>query len=220
VLADQTERTMITDRGANLRLSPADVAAALKSAPDAVHLHLSGYALLDEASRPAARYALTAAAEQGLTTSVDAASAGPLRQIGGDSFLRWVRGADVLFANEDEALALLGAEAGSGLVSGPASGAELARALAMWVGVAVVKLGAVGAVSAGSGERGVMGDVGFASVEAVPAEALDATGAGDAFAAGYLAAWLNGARGGEALAAAAAMGARAVARIGARPPRP
>ena len=62
VLADHTERSMITDRGANLRLSAADVAAALESAPDAVHLHLSGYALLDEASRPAARYALTAAA--------------------------------------------------------------------------------------------------------------------------------------------------------------
>lgn len=47
VLAGDGERTMITERGANLRLAPDDVAAALAEAPDAAHLHLSAYTLLD-----------------------------------------------------------------------------------------------------------------------------------------------------------------------------
>jgi len=45
----------------------------------------------------------------------------------------------------------------------------------------------------------------------------DPTGAGDAFAAGLLAAWCSGAEPQAALAAGAALGAAAVARIGARP---
>ncbi len=45
----------------------------------------------------------------------------------------------------------------------------------------------------------------------------DPTGAGDAFAAGLLAAWCAGAEPEAALAAGAALGAEAVARIGARP---
>jgi sugar/nucleoside kinase (ribokinase family) len=46
---------------------------------------------------------------------------------------------------------------------------------------------------------------------------LDPTGAGDAFAAGLLAAWSGGAEPEAALAAGAALGAAAVAKIGARP---
>ena len=56
---------MITDRGANLLLDPADVDAALAAAPDARHLHLSGYTLLDAGSRGAGLRALAAAREQG-----------------------------------------------------------------------------------------------------------------------------------------------------------
>jgi len=46
---------------------------------------------------------------------------------------------------------------------------------------------------------------------------VDATGAGDAFDAGVLAAWLSGAAPEEALRAGCAAGARAVTRPGARP---
>jgi sugar/nucleoside kinase (ribokinase family) len=47
---------------------------------------------------------------------------------------------------------------------------------------------------------------------------LDPTGAGDAFAAAVLARWIDGADPAECLAAGALLGARAVARVGARPP--
>jgi sugar/nucleoside kinase (ribokinase family) len=197
VLSQGEERSMLCDRGANARLSTPDVDRALAGAPDAVHLHLSGYALFDGHSRPAARHALAAARAAGLTTSVDAASAGPLHRVGGAEFLDWVRGADLLLANLDETVALVGAD-------DPVSLSAYARH-------AVVKRGERGATWAPAGAEPV-------EVPAEPARVVDVTGAGDAFAAGLLSAWLTGAAPVEALRVGARLGARAVARSGARPP--
>ena len=58
VLSEADERTMLCDRGANGLLSTVDIDTALGDAAGAVHLHLSGYTLFDEASRVAGRYAL------------------------------------------------------------------------------------------------------------------------------------------------------------------
>jgi ribokinase len=215
VLAGPAERAMITDRGANSRLTIDDVDAAFARAPDAVHLHLSGYSLLDAGAADAARHALEAAHTRGLTVSVDAASAVPLREVGGVAFVSWVRRADVLLANVDEAHALTGGW------TDPASPADLPYSLAAALatrldgradvgGAVVVKLGAAGAVAATS--RGSV-----VEMPAQPTDARDATGAGDAFAAGFLAAWLDGRDIADALAAGVAFGARAVALVGARP---
>ena len=196
VLSESGERTMLCDRGANALLSTVDIEAALDGAAGAVHLHLSGYALFDEASRAAGRYALSEARRRGLTTSVDAASAGPLRRVGAEAFLDWVHGVDLLLANADEAVALAG-------TADPAELTGSARQV-------VVKRGAEGAgwAAAGTGTRWIA---------AQPATALDVTGAGDAFAAGLLSAWLAGAEPADALRAGARLGARAVSRTGARP---
>ncbi len=188
VLSRAGERTMLTDRGANAHLSTVDIDTALKETPDARHLHLSGYVLLDERSRAAGRYALRAAAERGMTTSVDAASAGPLRRMGGEQFLAWIRGIDLLLANADEAKVL------------PAELAEHVR-------FAVIKRGADGAVWTPP----------HIEVPAEAATVVDVTGAGDAFAAGLLAAWCAGAEPGDALRAGTRLGARAVGTPGARP---
>lgn len=200
VLAGNGERTMITERGANLRLAPDDVAAALAETPDAAHLHLSAYTLLDAGSREAGRRALVTARERGLTTSVDAASAEPLRRVGPAAFLTWVRDADLLLANADEAAVL----------AGPGSPADQARALAGATRHAVVKNGADGSVWAEPDGRVVE-----AAARRVPVR--DVTGAGDAFAAGLLAAWVTGTGPAEALDLAAELGAAAVATPGARP---
>ena len=202
VIAERTERSMLTDRGANLLLAPADIDSALNfDAQTRVHLHLSGYPLLDAASHPAAVHALARASARGLTTSVDAASAGPLRRSPG--FLDWVRGVDVLFANADEARALVGTSDDPVL---------LAVALAQHVGLAVVKLGSLGALACWG--RNVV------SAPAATARVVDPTGAGDAFAAGFLSAWLSSGSIEESLVAGAALGAQAVASVGARPIRP
>jgi ribokinase len=200
VLTSAHERTMITDRGAALLLDPADVAAAVKAAPDAVHLHLSGYPLLDEGSRPGGLAALAAARERGLTTSVDAASAAPLRRVGTETFLALVRETDLLLVNADEAAAL----------AGPGSPAEQGAVLAHAARNVVVKLGPDGAVWCRL-------DSMLRSAPAVRVSMIDPTGAGDAFAAGLLTAWSSGAEPAAALEAGAALGAAAVAKIGARP---
>jgi sugar/nucleoside kinase (ribokinase family) len=206
VLSTSTERSMVTDRGANALLTPSDIDAAL---PGARHIHLSGYVFFDPRSIAAGRYALDAARQIGATTSVDTGSSGPLRQLGPDRFLEWVRGTDLILANLDEAWTLVGpTQIRSAEPRVRPSPTELAQRLALHAGQAVVKLGADGAVWAG---------LVTVSVPAVTVEAVDPTGAGDAFAAGLLAAWLSGANPAEALAAGAALGARAVTTVGARP---
>ncbi|GIF10306.1 carbohydrate kinase family protein [Actinoplanes teichomyceticus] len=200
VLTGADERTMITDRGAGLLLDPAHVSAVIAAAAPGGHLHLSGYPLLHGGSRPAGLAALAAARERGLTVSVDAASAAPLRDAGAAAFLAWVRATDLLLCNADEA----------DVLAGPGDAGEQARRLTAHVGNVVVKRGAGGAVWAardGSAWR----------EQAVRVPVKDPTGAGDAFAAGLLTAWLSGAEPGAALRSGAVLGAAAVQRVGARP---
>ena len=98
---------------------------------------------------------------------------------------------------------------------------QIARRLAEWLGTGavVVKRGAYGAVWADS-EGGVW------RVPAETVQAVDPTGAGDAFAAGLLLHWVSqGGRDGKvdpaaALRAGARLGALAVCHPGGRPPTP
>jgi sugar/nucleoside kinase (ribokinase family) len=195
VLTDHGDRTMITDRGANLLLSPDSVDAGLAGAD---WLHLSAYTLLGMPE--VGQHALAQARARGIRVSVDAASAQPLRDAGAPAFFSWVRPADVLFTNADEAAVLVG--------RGPAR--EQAAALAEAVGgSAVVKLGAGGAVWARDGE--------IFAAPAPEVTAVDTTGAGDAFAAGLLAALSAGREPTAALHEAIVWGSRAVTSLGARP---
>ena len=191
------ERTMLPDPGANDRLSPADLPASAWAAGR--HLHLSGYALLRDGPRAAALEALTRAAEHGMTTSVDASSAAPLEAVGRDAFLAWVAGVDICFANLDEARVL----------TGETEPQRAAKALAARFPLVVVKAGSTGAFACTGLEAW--------QVPAAEAEAVDTTGAGDAFAAAFLLRWRAGDSVSDALAFAADISARAVGRVGGRP---
>jgi sugar/nucleoside kinase (ribokinase family) len=199
LVAPDGERTMVPDAGANAGLLPEDVPETLFD--ERTHLHLSGYALLDPGARAAARHALAFAAARGTSTSVDPASAAPLLTLGPDRFLGWVEGVGTILANEEEAEALTGCSDPS------AAAVVLGRAFAE----VVVKLGGDGALWHG---RGVPEPV---HVPAEPTAVVDTTGAGDAFAAGWLAARLAGAEPAAALRSGCAVAARVVAQVGARP---
>lgn len=189
------ERTMIPSAGANARLSESDLGTDLLMPGD--HLHLSGYTLLNEGSRSAARFALSTASRLGASVSVDAASAAPIRSLGGELFLDWVPAGALLLANADEVAAL---------TRDIPDGVQLLLERGIDV---VVKNGAAGArlaTVAGSWQ-----------VPAVPVEAVDSTGAGDAFAAGLLAALHGGSALIEAVLAGNRTGALAVRAIGGRP---
>lgn len=193
------ERTMVPDAGANAALSPADVPVPSFTAGD--HLHVSGYALFGGA-RDAALHAMSSARSVGMSISVGAASSGPLRSVGADAFLGWAGTDLLLFANRDEAAVLARADT-------DVSAAELAVALAGRVGRAIVTCGADGAVYC-DGSAPV-------SVPAPAVDVVDSTGAGDAFAAGVLAAFADHAAAEPALRYAHALSAAACALTGARP---
>lgn len=191
------ERSMLPDPGANAALSPDDVPRHLFR--PGRHLHVSGYVLLSATGRAAALAALALAHDRRMTTSVDPASAAPLELAGPASFLAWTAGCDLVLANRDEARVLTGRD-------DPRAAAE---ALSEHYREAVVKCGAAGAVWHG----GFFG----ASAAASRLDVVDTTGAGDAFAAGFLAEWLLNPEPEGALAAGNRIAAQAVARVGARP---
>src|SRR5690606_970146 len=99
---------MLPDRGANDHLDDATVDQALGLG--ASWVHLSGYSLLDQGSRPAALHAIERCRSEGIPFSVDASSAAPIRSVGADRMLEWVEGCRILFANDDEVAALGGLE--------------------------------------------------------------------------------------------------------------
>jgi sugar/nucleoside kinase (ribokinase family) len=206
------ERTMITDRGANLRLVPPDVPFGLLDG--AALLHLTGYTLVDPGPRPVALELIAQARRRGVPVSVDPGSSAFLARLAPGDFVRWTAGAAICFPNRDEA----------GVLTGETDPVQMAIALSAHYGAVAVKLAADGAVLAarragravGAGRAGRYRDP-PERFPALPAVVRDTTGAGDAFCAGFLAAWLVGAGLAGAMSAAAQAAAVAVAALGGRP---
>jgi sugar/nucleoside kinase (ribokinase family) len=157
---------LVAQRGANARLSPADIPETI----DADALFVSGFALFQSGSAPAAKAALQRFA--GAWAGVDVSSPALAASAALDLEQAAV-GANVILATVDEARALTGAR------PEPA-----ARALASRFAIACVKLGEDGAIIA-HGAR--------LERRAVEARARRSpVGAGDAFAGALLVALANG----------------------------
>jgi sugar/nucleoside kinase (ribokinase family) len=198
VLVDETgERTMIPSAGANGGLGEQPLPPDLLNRGR--YLHVSGYAVFDDGARPAALAAIERARSLGRSVSVDAASAAPLRRFGALRFMEQI-GAALLFANSDEAEVL----------SGESDPLRAAVSLARRCGEAIVKAGAAG-VAWSDGADAI-------TVSAEPGDLVDSTGAGDAFAAGVLAARCAGLDHRASLAAGTTLAATAIGQLGARPP--
>jgi sugar/nucleoside kinase (ribokinase family) len=202
IVTPDGERTMYADRGANLALTPDDVDQA--PFETAAHLHVAGYALLADGSRPAALHALWRAREQRISVSVDPSSAQPLRAAGVAAFLGWTRGVSTCLPNLQEARVLTDCN----------EPREAIRRLASAYPEVVVTVGVDGALWSDGAE------VLHCAAATVPPDlgSIDSTGAGDAFTAGWLAARLTDADVHAALAAATRLAATALATCGARPP--
>jgi len=197
VLVDGDRRSMLTEKGANARLTADAVPDALLD--EAAVIHFTGYSLFGPGREDAAARLMERAASRGIQVSVDPGSAGFIADLGVDRFLAAVDGATLLFPNLEEARLLSGLDAPE----------AVAAALAERFPVVAVTLDTAGAVVATAD--------GVHRVAAEPVTVVDPTGAGDAFAAGFLASWLLS---GDAVASASAgarAGALAVGRTGARP---
>jgi sugar/nucleoside kinase (ribokinase family) len=192
------ERSFLTDRGANLNLNEADLPFSLL---DGVNLLLvSGYSFFTPGPRAAVTALLKQARERKIATAVDPASVGFLREVGPEAFLKWTAGTGTIFANLDEALELTGS------VDMNLQMQTLGRFYAR----VVLKRGVAGAAVGGRG--GVQ-----MSMPAPPSDVIDTTGAGDAFAAAFLASELEGGDIAASLKAGIKSASEAIVVIGGQP---
>ncbi|SDG33498.1 Sugar or nucleoside kinase, ribokinase family [Sinosporangium album] len=194
------ERTMLSDPGANAALSPEDLPRDLFA--QGAHLHVSGYTLVNEGSREAGLAALELARREGMSISVDAASAAPLERTGAEPFLEWTHAAKLLFCNISQAKVLTGRDEPS----------SAAKVLTAWFPQVVIKLAEDGALWY-TNNRPEPVKVAAESIDRV----VDGTGAGDAFTAGFLTPWLEGKPPADALSAGCRLAAKAISYLGARP---
>lgn len=200
LVAPDGERSFLTDKGANAALEARDIAdTALEN--KAVLL-VSAYSLFEAKPRAALLPLMARANKVGLTVAIDPASTGFLREVGVDMFLDWTRGAALLIANEEEAA----------LLSGTHDPSDQMALLGLSYGLVVIKRGARGAVV---GDRDGM----RLDLPAPTVPVRDTTGAGDAFAAGFVAAALAGETLDKALLAAITLGSGAVQFVGGQPQR-
>lgn len=158
------ERSFLTDRGVADGLSPRSLRPEWLARADV--LHLPAYSLLTPPLCVTALEAARRVHAEGALVSVDLASKRPLLAIGPAKARTVIREhhPDVLFANRDEAVALVGARD--------------VRALLDLAPIVVVKAGAAGCTVLWGEEEMI--------VTARPFRASDTTGAGDAFDAGFL----------------------------------
>ena len=172
------ERTMASDRGVAPELAPDDLDPAWFACDC---LHISGYALLASPIDAAAQRAAELARGNGARVSIDLSAWTHIREHGAQRFREQLEAIspDVIFANEPEW--------------------EIVGAAYGLAPTAVVKRGARGVLVLGE-ER--------VELPAYDGAVVDATGAGDALAAGFLV-------GGPELAVETA--ARCVAKLGAMP---
>ena len=157
IVGGDGERSLASDRGVAPSLEPSELDAGWL---DCDVLHLSGYALLREPVSDAALLAATIARERGARVSVDVAAWTEIRAFGPVRFreLIDVVAPDVLFATEAEWEMLGGA-----YLSAPTG---------------VIKRGPRGVTIVTEDAR--------LDLSPVDGEVVDTTGAGDAFAAGFL----------------------------------
>jgi len=190
ILVDErAERTMLTDRGAAAQLEEIDPGWL----EGTQWLHLPLYGLVEEASRAALREAARWARERGIPISIDLSSTAAMRQLGATLLGELLEALSpaAVFANDDEARLF----AEWGLAT------DVARSF-------IVKRGAEPLIIYTGAEKV---EIPVARVAGV----IDTTGAGDAFAAGFLAAAIAGLTPTECAKAGAALARGALHRPGA-----
>ncbi len=169
-LEGEDGKTMVCSRGANDGLDRSFIDEALFA--DVDHLHVSGYALLSAVQRPAARAAMDIAQRAGLTASVGLPPGNLIRGFGARALLEEMAAATFVFLNRAEGETLAGFADPQGIVD----------ALAGRFTVGAVTLGEAGSLAWDGPARDRRAGVRITGV--------DPTGAGDAFAGGFLVSYL------------------------------
>jgi sugar/nucleoside kinase (ribokinase family) len=197
VLVDSSgERTMFPDKGANSRLVVED----LPDLSGYQAVYISGYALLNPLARDGVLAMIAKIKADGIPIYFDPASVGAMKDVTDKELHTWFSMMDVLFVNEEESIYLTGS-------------VDIERALDYLLDfsqVVVIKRGSAGAIAKTKGFDSI-------SLPAVAATVVDTTGAGDSFAAGFIASFSKNRDLTAALQAGAELAADCVAIVGGRP---
>ena len=189
------ERTMLADNGANAGLDISGLPAL--DGVDAIYL--SGYAPLAPLSREGVLEMVRTINSRGIPIVFDPATVGGMQGVPVAEILSWCALMDTVIMNEEEAIYL------SGL-------SDCESALNFFVELtprAIIKRGSAGAIGL---ERGGQ----IISVAAKTSAVVDTTGAGDAFAAGFIDAFTGQRDFSYAIERASAVAGHCVAIVGAR----
>ena len=190
------ERTMFPDSGANSGLSPDD----LPPLDDVTAVYLSGYPLVNPMSRQGALEILGIVNEMGLPVIFDPSTVGVLLDVGLKQVREWLTMVDVVVLNEEEAHFL----------SGRNNPVDAAAELLQLTPLVVIKRGGNGALAQARGSA-------LVQIPALDVEVIDTTGAGDAFAAGFIKGWIAKHDLLDSLQSGAELAAKCVAIVGSRP---
>lgn len=191
VLSTSEDRALVTYLGAIGELSFDDVPFEIMGGHR--HLHLTSY-YLQAALQPDFSRLMRAAREKGLTTSFDPNSDPDQKR--NENVLEVAGQTDILFLNEPEAKLLAGTD----------DVLDAGRELNRRARTVVIKLGAKGSVGFENGK--------IVSADGFRVEAIDTTGAGDSFAAGFVHAFLDGRELKECLTIGNACGALSTSKPG------
>lgn len=186
IISTDGERTFATYLGAALELSPDDIQPEMLDGWDICYVE--GYLI---ANRPLLDKVLPLAKEKGLKIALDMASYNMVEE--NREYMHHITKnyLDIVFANEDEARAFTH-------LDDPKAALNEIAALC---DIAVVKVGAKGSYVQKGNE--------VIKIEPIPAKVIDTTGAGDLWAAGFMAGIVKG----ESLEKCAKMGATLAANI-------
>ncbi len=162
LISPDSERTMATYLGAAADLLPGDISPSIFKGYS--YFYMEGYLVQNHAL---IKSGFEMAKAEGLITAIDLASFNVVEE--NLDFLKTLitNSVDIVFANEEEAKSLTG--------KGPE---EALGEISEMCGIAVVKVGKDGSLIKKGDEK--------IKVNGVPAKAIDTTGAGDSYAAGFL----------------------------------
>lgn len=193
VLVQGQQRSFLTDRGANKNLDLGAIAEELFA--DA--LYISGYTVFDQTVETMQQL-ISRAKAHGLV-ACDPGSAGYIADHSVHTFLASIAGVDLLLPSLEEGR-ILSAESRPEIV---------AALLGEWFPQVALTLG----------EEGVQlqSQTGAEHIPAIAADLVDATGAGDAFAASLISETLKGNSFSQAAQVAVRFAAKAVTKLGGRP---
>jgi sugar/nucleoside kinase (ribokinase family) len=196
VVDKKGERTMFPETGANSGLVVTDM-------PDLAGFdaaYVSGYALLNPRSRAGVLEMIAVIKSAGLPIFYDTVTVGAMKEVDRALIQSWLPLMDYVLPNEEEALYV-------------ADAADIDLALTKLLELCpavIIKRGPSGAIAQNRGGTRI-------DIDAIKTVVADTTGAGDSFAAGFIATKISGGDLSASLKAGVTLAAKCVANIGARP---